>query len=167
MIFCKNKAKIIIYYCVVFLLLAVLVAIVGVLVFDNVARIVIMEIMSVVLVLPFIKLGVAEINQTVELGNKEIVCKNFIINGNVANGKIDYRLIESIKMKNDLLKPFSKCLHIKVKNEKPFALTDDYIEYKELWGSLCLKCKEANPDVFIDESIFKKINTRPEKTFKK
>lgn len=157
--FRKNKPKLIIYYFTVFLLLAVLVAIIGALAFDKdtVIRIVIMELVSVVSIFPFIKLGVAEVNQTVELEEAELVCTNFIINGNIVNGKIDYKLIESITLKNVLLKPFSKCLFIKLKNEKPFALTDDYINSKELWASLCQKCKENNPDVFIDERINKKI----------
>lgn len=157
--FYKNKVKAILYYCVTYLLLAVLVAIIFALVFDNntVQRIVITELILAVSIFPFIKMHIAEVNQTIELGEEGFVCKNFIINGTVADGKIDYKSIESITLKNVLLKPFSHCLYVKLKNEKPFAITDDYINYKELWVSLCQKCKENNPNVFVDESILKKM----------
>lgn len=157
--FCKNKVKVILYYCITYLLLAVLVATIVALVFDEntIQRIAIIELILVAAVFPFIKMHIAEVKQTVELGEEGLVCENFIINGNVANGKIDYKLIESITLKSVLLKPFSYCLYVKLKNEKPFALNDDYINYKELWLSFCQKCKENNSDAFIDEAIFKKL----------
>ncbi len=143
--FCKNKAKVILYYCVTYLLLAVLVATIVALVFDEntIQRIVIIELMLVAVVFPFAKMLIAEVKQTVELGEEGLVCENFIINGNVANGKIDYKLIESITLKSVLLKPFSYCLYVKLKNEKPFALNDDYINYKELWLSFCQNAKRT------------------------
>lgn len=157
--FCKNKAKVILYYCAVYILLAVLVATIVAMVFDEntIQRIAIIELILVAAVSPFIKMHIAEVKQTIELGEKEIICENFIISGNVANGKIDYKLIESITLKSVLLKPFSYCLFIKLKNEKPFVLNDDFINHKELWLTFCQKCKENNPDAFIDEAIFKKI----------
>lgn len=157
--FYKNKIKTVLYYIITYLLLMFLVAIIATFVFENntVQRITIIELILIISVFPFLKMHIAELNQTVELKEEEIVCKNFIINGNVADGKIAYDLIESITLKNVILKPFSHCLYIKLKNEKPIAVTDDYKDYRKLWKELCCKCKEANPNVYIDEKIQSKI----------
>lgn len=157
--FHKNKAKVILYYCIIYLIALIAVGFFAAMVFDEnkTPYIIIAEISAIGLTLPLIKLFVAEIKQTVEVNENEIICENFIISGNVANGKIDYKFIESVTLKRTFLKPFSRYLFVKLKNDKPFTISDDYINYQELWNTFCNKCKVANFDTYIDEKIFKYI----------
>lgn len=155
--FYKNKAKVILYYFVIYLIAFVATGLFAAMVLgsDAIEHIIIIELIVVCVICSFIKPIIAETKQTVEVNEHEIICNNFIIGTNVVNGKIDYKFIESITLKRTLLKPFSCYLFVKLKNDKPFAILDDYLNYQELWSSFCNKCRCANPDAYIDEKIFK------------
>lgn len=153
--FYKNKKNLILYYIVLFTLLAVIAAIVVVLAFDKnvILRTVSMEFMVLIIALSFSKHIAADVKQTIELGENRFICKGFIIAGNVADGNIEYSLVDKICIKKTILRPFHHHLLISLKGEKPFIITDDFINYKELWSIFCERSKSANPDVCIDKLI--------------
>lgn len=139
MIFIKNKRKIILSYIIFYLLVALILALLSLI---SVAIMLASELFLAVSILAFLRLHIADVKQTVQVGDETLVCKSFIVNGGVADAEIPYEKIEKIEVKR-------KHLLVYVSGEKPFAIRDNYINYPDLCKALCEKCKEKNPDVYI------------------
>ena len=133
--FIKNKRKIVLFYIIFYLLLSLLLALLFALL-SSISFIVMItgELLLAVLIFAFLRLHIAEVIQTVEIGDETLKCKSFVINGAVADAEIPYEKIEKIEVKR-------KYLLVYVSGEKPFAIRDNYINYPDLCKALFQKCK--------------------------
>ncbi len=131
--FIKNKRKIVLFYIIFYLLLSLLPALFSLI---SVAIMLVSELFLVVLIFAFLRLHIAEVRQTLEIGDETLKCKSFIVNGAVADAEISYEKIEKIEVKR-------KYLLVYVSGEKPFAIRDNYIGYPDLCKALFQKCKGA------------------------
>lgn len=131
--FIKNKRKIVLFYIIFYLLLSLLLALLS-----SISFIVMItgELLLAGLIFVFLRLHIAEVRQTVEIGDETLKCKSFVINGAVADAEIPYEKIEKIEVKR-------KYLLVYVSGEKPFAIRDNYINYPDLCKALFEKCKGA------------------------
>ena len=133
MIFIKNKRKIILSYIILYLLMSLVLALFSLI---SVAIMLASELLLAGLIFVFLRLHIAEVRQTVEIGDETLKCKSFVINGAVADAEIPYEKIEKIEFKR-------KYLLVYVSGEKPFAIRDNYINYPDLCKALFQKCKGA------------------------
>ena len=133
MIFIKNKRKIILSYIILYLLMSLVLALFSLI---SVAIMLASELLLAGLIFVFLRLHIAEVRQTVEIGDETLKCKSFVINGAVADAEIPYEKIEKIEVKR-------KYLLVYVSGEKPFAIRDNYINYPDLCKALFQKCKGA------------------------
>lgn len=99
------------------------------------------EVVLVASPIMFHKALVGELNQTVELNDNKIECKNFFVKGCLANASFEYSQIESVEMKRTL---FSYHLMIKVKGSEntPIVLNNHFEDYSTLWKNICDKYRE-------------------------
>lgn len=160
--FKKKNGKQIICYTVFFALISAAFAVLSKAVFgeDWLKIAALFEIIFIVIIISFLNLFLAEINQTAEITQDLLICNNFIVGGSVVCGKIGYDKIERIELKRNPLMPCSFCLCISLANDSPFVIKDDFKNYRELWRAVCEKTRSANPNVFIDERINKHISDK-------
>ena len=133
MIFTKNKRKIILSYIISYLFMSLILALLSLI---SVVIMLAGELLLVGVILAFLRLHIAEVKQTVQVGDETLVCKSFIVNGGVADAEIPYEKIEKIEVRR-------KYLFVYVCDEKPFAIRDNYINYPDLCKALFEKCKNA------------------------
>ena len=133
MIFTKNKRKIISFYIIFYLFLSLVIALLSLI---SVAIMLAGELLLAGVILVFLRLHIAEVKQTVQVGEETLVCKSFVVNGGVADAEIPYEKIEKIEVRR-------KYLFVYVHGEKPFAIRDNYINYPDLCKALCEKCKDV------------------------
>ena len=133
MIVIKNKRQIILSYIILYLLMSLVLALFSLI---SVAIMLASELLLAGLIFVFLRLHIAEVRQTVEIGDETLKCKSFVINGAVADAEIPYEKIEKIEVKR-------KYLLVYVSGEKPFAIRDNYINYPDLCKALFQKCKGA------------------------
>ncbi len=153
----KNKKKVIVFYLLWFLIGAVFFALIPFLVFEKslaLRAFLIGEGSLIAVSLSLIKSVKAELNQSIVLHEDFIECNNFFVKGAIMDGKIKYNEIKELKLKGLSLPLFSKYILICVPNNPPAVVKQDFINYKELWQKICENCKNANPDLKIDNSIY-------------
>ncbi|MGN0543311.1 MAG: hypothetical protein ACI4JG_07665 [Acutalibacteraceae bacterium] len=157
--FKKKKGKLIIFYIVFFALISAVFAVLSKAVFgeDWLKITALFEIIFIGIIISFLNLFIAEINQTAQITQDLLICNNFIVGGRVVCGKIGYDKIERIELKRNPLMPYSFCLCISIANDSPFVIKDDFKNYRELWKAVCEKTGSANPNAIIDERINKHI----------
>lgn len=147
----KKKSKIIVYYSIIYLLIAILFLILFLIIIKNNLLTLIAEMILLISIITSLKLHIKEINQTVKVEKESIECRNFIINGRPADAIVRYEIIEKIELKRILFKPFSRCLYISIKDDKPVVINDDYKDYFNLWKIICDNCESYN--VYIDKKV--------------
>lgn len=133
MLFKKNKNKVLLFYLICYIFLSLIISLLS---FISIIVMVIFQLFLLLVIFLYSKLFIAEINQTVQFGDGTLVCKNFVINGGIANAEIPYEKIERIEFKK-------RYVSVVVSGEKPFGITNDYIDYHLLCETLCEKCKAA------------------------
>lgn len=149
--FVKKKSKIIVYYSIIYLLIAILFLILFSIILKNNYLTMISEAILLISIIASLKLHIKEINQTVKVEKESIECRNFIINGRPADAIVRYEIIEKIELKRISFKPFSRCLYISIKDDKPVVINDDYKDYFNLWKMICDNCEAYN--VNIDKKV--------------
>lgn len=160
--FKKKKGKLIIFYTVFFALISAAFAVLSKVVFgeDWLKIAALFEIIFIGIIISFLNLFLAEINQTAEITQDLLICNNFIVGGRVVCGKIGYDKIERIELKSNPLMPCSFCLYISLANDSHFVIKNDFKNYRELWKAVCEKTRSANPNAIIDKRINKHTNDK-------
>ena len=133
MLFKKNKKKVVLFYLLCYIALFLLVSLLS---FISVVVMIVLQLFLLLIIFLYSKIFIAEIKQTVQFGEETLICKNFVINGGIANAEIPYEKIEKIEVRR-------KYLIVYVHGEKTFAIRDDYINYPDLCKALFEKCKNA------------------------
>lgn len=153
--FKKNKFKVIRFYIVAFVAISFALWVILKLLFDDRDAknfFVFGEIMLIASPIMFHKALIGELNQSVALNDNKIECKTFFIKGSLANASFEYSQIKSVELKRIL---FSHHLIIKVKGSEnaPVVLNNQFEDYLVLWKNICDKCREQNPEAYIDAKI--------------
>ncbi|MGN0547908.1 MAG: hypothetical protein ACI4I3_11305 [Acutalibacteraceae bacterium] len=149
--FVKKKSKIIFCYSITYLLIAILIFALFSIILKNNYLTMISEAILLISIITSLKLHIKEINQTVRVDKELIECRNFIVNGRPADAIVRYEIIEKIELKRIPFKPFSRCLYISIKDDKPVVINDDYNDYLNLWKMICDNCESYN--VYIDKKV--------------
>ena len=143
----KNKAKVVLFILVYYIVATVLVCTVSYFLGGDLGlRVFIVSEGSLLLhPIMFKNALFSEINQSVMLVDDKIECKNFYISGNLADCSFDFSQIASIEIKNSL---FSRYMVIRVNGDekRPVVLNNQFENYSELWAKIIDNCKEQNPD---------------------
>ncbi|MGN0572867.1 MAG: hypothetical protein ACI4IX_02900 [Acutalibacteraceae bacterium] len=145
--FVKKKSKIIVYYSIVYLLIAILFLVLFSVILKNSYLTMISEAILLISIIAFLKLHINEINQAVRVDKESIECRNFIVNGRPADATVRYEIIEKIELKRILFKPFSRCLYLSIKGDLPVVINDDYNDYLNLWKMICDNCEAYNVNI--------------------
>lgn len=143
----KNKAKVLLFYLVFYIVTSALIYTVSYFLGGDLGLQVLIVSEGLLLLSPimFKNALFSEINQSVMLVDDKIECKNFYISGNLADCSFDFSQIASVEIKNSL---FSRCMVIRVNGDKkhPVVLNNQFENYSELWAKIIDNCKKQNPD---------------------
>ncbi len=133
MLFEKNKSKVFLLYFICYITLFLFISLLS---FISVVVMVIFQLFLLLVIFLYSKIFIAEFKETVYFGEENLICKNFVINGGIANAEIPYKKIERIEFKKGYVS-------VVVSGKKPFGITNTYIDYNVLCETLCEKCKNA------------------------
>ncbi|GEM_PF-1443787 len=85
-------------------------------------------------------------------------CENMYVRGALVNADIKYADIESVELFSPGIPMGAFALRVRVKGEKlPVDIDNRYRDWPELWQTVCGKCRESDPGIFIDRHITERI----------